>query len=201
MRGSGGGLQGDLVSESFELGDEPSGLAFGVAAGEVVAAEVVVDLAGGEHVPAGADDRVLDGADGAAVPELGLLATVEGLEVAAVGADRGERRVLERVVEPLAPFTGPAGATLAGGLVVAGTLPGPGRQVAGRREHAHIEADLGDDVFGGAPLDARAGTQQLNRRGERGELLLDRVGDALYLLLEEVDVREDGVDQQRVQRL
>src|SRR4029077_19898158 len=103
--------------------------------------------------------------------------------------------------EPLAALAGPAGATLAGRLVVAGTLPGTGRQVARRREHAHVEADLGDDVFGGAPLDAGARAQQLNRCSERGELLLDRVGDALDLLLEEVDVRQDGVDQQRVQRL
>ena len=48
------------MSERFELGDEAAGLVFGVAAAEVVGAEVTVELAGGEHVPAGADDRVLD---------------------------------------------------------------------------------------------------------------------------------------------
>ena len=51
------------MPERFELGDEALGGAFGVAALEVVAAEVSVELAGGEHVPAGADDRVLDGAE------------------------------------------------------------------------------------------------------------------------------------------
>jgi hypothetical protein len=51
------------VSERFELADEPFGDAFGVAFAEVVAAEVVVDLAGAEHVSADADDRVLDGAE------------------------------------------------------------------------------------------------------------------------------------------
>jgi hypothetical protein len=35
-------LEGDLVSERLELGDEAFGGAFGVAAGEVVAAEVAV---------------------------------------------------------------------------------------------------------------------------------------------------------------
>src|SRR5450755_2871261 len=79
-------LEGDGVSESFELGDEPSGLAFGVAAGEVLAAEVVVELAGGEHVPDSAEHRVFDGAECAAVAELGFLAAVERLEVAVVGA-------------------------------------------------------------------------------------------------------------------
>jgi hypothetical protein len=34
-------LQGDGVAESFELGDERSRLAFGVAAGEVLPTEVV----------------------------------------------------------------------------------------------------------------------------------------------------------------
>ena len=62
---SGGGFEGDAVSESFELGDEAAGGAFGVAAGEVIAAEVVVELAGLEHVPAGGEDRVGDGDAGA----------------------------------------------------------------------------------------------------------------------------------------
>ena len=39
------------MAEALELGDESSGLAFGVAFAEVVAAEVAVELAGGEHVP------------------------------------------------------------------------------------------------------------------------------------------------------
>src|SRR5712691_10843416 len=55
---SSGGLQGDGVAESFELGDEAAGGAFGVAVGEVVAAGFAVELASGEHVPAGAEDRV-----------------------------------------------------------------------------------------------------------------------------------------------
>ncbi len=71
------------MSERFELADEPFGDAFGVAFAEVVAAEVVVDLAGAEHVSADADDRVLDGA-----------------------------------------FAGLPGASVAGGLVVAGALAG-----------------------------------------------------------------------------
>jgi len=41
-------------------------------------------------------------------------------------------------------------------------------------EDGHVEADLGDDVLGGALLDPRRRAQQLNRCGKRGELLLDR---------------------------
>jgi len=51
------------VSESFDLRDEALGGSCGVASLEVVAAEVVVELAGGEYLPAGDDDRVLDGAE------------------------------------------------------------------------------------------------------------------------------------------
>src|SRR3954449_5429628 len=62
-RGSFG--QRDVVPEAFELFDEALGLAFGVALGEVVGAEVAVGLAGGEHVPDRVEQRVLDGAEGA----------------------------------------------------------------------------------------------------------------------------------------
>src|SRR5215210_2464013 len=59
-RWSGGDLlEGDGLAEAFELGDEASDVAVGVALAEVVGAEIVVELAGGEHVPAGHDDRVM----------------------------------------------------------------------------------------------------------------------------------------------
>ena len=41
----------DVVSEAFELFDEPLGLPLRIALREVVGAEVAVGLAGGEHVP------------------------------------------------------------------------------------------------------------------------------------------------------
>src|SRR3954454_6856149 len=86
----------DGVSEAFELFDEPLGLAFGVALGEVVAAEVAVGLAGGEHVPDRADDRVLERAERTLVAASGLESSVLGLEVVALDADRGHGGLLER---------------------------------------------------------------------------------------------------------
>ena len=56
------------MAKALELGDEPSGLSFWVAFAVVVAAEVAVRLAGGEHVPIGDEHRVLDGNERAAVP-------------------------------------------------------------------------------------------------------------------------------------
>lgn len=64
-----GFLQRDVVAEAFELSDEASGDLVGVAALEVVAAGLAIDLSGAEHVPDGGQDRVLDGADRAAVPD------------------------------------------------------------------------------------------------------------------------------------
>jgi hypothetical protein len=58
------GLERDVVAERLELADEASGEAVGVLAGEVIAAQVAIDLAGLEHVPGGGQDRVADGGDG-----------------------------------------------------------------------------------------------------------------------------------------
>src|SRR3954447_22903782 len=120
-----GWLKGDEVSEGFELGDEALGVAFGVAALEVVAAEVAVGLAGGEHVPVGDQHRVFDGAERAAVPEACFQASVLRREVAVAGADGGQRGFFERDPEPLGAVAGASGAACAGGLVVAGAAAGP----------------------------------------------------------------------------
>src|SRR3954451_23852552 len=122
-------LERDVVSEPFELFDEAFGLAFGVAVGEVVGAEVAVGLAGAEHVPDGADQGVLDRAQGAFVAASGLQAPVLRGEVVGLDADRGHGGFFEREVQPLGAVAGLAGAALAGRLVVAGTLAGPRREM------------------------------------------------------------------------
>src|SRR5436189_3355816 len=117
---SGGWLQGDVLAEAFELVDEASDLALRVTALVVVAAEVGVGLAGGEHVPVGDEDRVFDGAERAAVADPGAEPLVLRLQVAPLCPCGGERCFLERDPEPLAAFAAAAGAAFAGGLVVAG---------------------------------------------------------------------------------
>src|SRR5262245_54431729 len=117
---SGGGLQADVVSEAFELGDESAGEAFGVVSAEVVAPEFAVELAGSEHLPAGTDDRVFDRAKRAAVAAAWAEALVAGGELGVVGAGGGHGRLGERGVEPLRAVPGGAGAAFAGGAVVAG---------------------------------------------------------------------------------
>ena len=69
----------------------------------------------------------------------------------------------------------------------------------GAGEHAHVRADLGDQDFGGAPLNAGDRAQQLNGPLERGDAFLDRLGELVDLLIQEVQVGQDRSDQQRVQ--
>src|SRR5829696_5133431 len=177
-----------VMSEAFELGDEASGVAFGVAVGEVVAAEVAVGLAGGEHVPDRADHGVLDGAERTFVAASWFEAPVLGFEVVTLDADGGHGGLFEREVQPLGPVARPAGAALAGRLVVAGAQTGPGREMACGRKARHVGADLADDALRAAVLDARDRAQQLNRQRERADLLLDHAGELLDLLVEEIDM-------------
>jgi hypothetical protein len=68
----------------------------------------------------------------------------------------------------------------------------------GRGEDADVAAGLGDDDLGGAAPDAGDRAQQLHRRRERAELLLDRGRQFVDRLVEVVDVRQDPPDDQRV---
>src|SRR6266702_4573477 len=131
-----GGLDGDVLPEAFELGDQAADLAFGVAALVVVAAELAVDLTVGEHVPVGDQDRVFDGAEDAAVADPGAQPLVLGLQVAVLGRNGGERCFFDRDPEPLGAFAAAPGAAFAGGLVVAGATAGPGGEVSWRGEAA-----------------------------------------------------------------
>src|SRR6266496_4028696 len=93
---SGGWLEGDLVAEGFELGDQAPGFPFGVeAGGEVVSTQFVVGLSGGQDVPDDDDQGVGDHDDGlllgggaAVAAPFNDVPVVERFEVAAV-ADRG----------------------------------------------------------------------------------------------------------------
>lgn len=86
-----GRLQRDVLAESFELGDEAFDLAVGVAAAEVVAAGIVVQPAGLEHLPARGEHRVLDGAERALVCAAWPQRLVLGGEIGVLRARRGER--------------------------------------------------------------------------------------------------------------
>ena len=90
-----------------------------------------------------------------------------GGEVAVLGADRGQRGLFERVVQPLGAGAGLALAALAGGLVVARALASPARDVLRAGKHRHVDADLGEGAFRAATLDAD-GEQTSSTTGAKG---------------------------------
>src|SRR6266498_261439 len=88
--GSGGGLEGDLVAERFELFDESAGAVFGgVAAGEPVGAEFAEGDAVGDDVVVGDQDVVAGGADRFRVAAAAADLPVVGGEVGVLGAGGG----------------------------------------------------------------------------------------------------------------
>jgi hypothetical protein len=67
-------------------------------------------------------------------------------------------------------YVGVSSEAFAGGLVVAGADAGPGGQVSGGRERAHVAAGFGDDRLGGAALHAGDRAERVSGRRERGGL-------------------------------
>src|SRR3954467_795434 len=167
---------GDLACEAADLG-------FGRGASKMGWAKILIEGAVAKHVIGSGQDGSRYGADGL----LGSAAVAQALElslkVAALFAGAGPGALHQRGLEPRRPFAQPGGASLAGALVVARAEPGPGDQVAGGREAAHVGADLGDDDLRGQVTEAGDGAQQPDRLTERVEI-------AVHLL---VDLGEGGL--------
>jgi hypothetical protein len=62
---------------------------------------------------------------------------------------------------------GSPGPATTGGLVVSGADAGPGGEVSGSGEQAHVQAAFGDQDLGGSGLDARDRGQRLDDLGVR----------------------------------
>src|SRR6185437_15234620 len=103
----------------------------------------------------------------------------------------------EHGLQPGGATTQAGGFSFAGTLVLAGAQPGPGDQMSGSREAAHITADLGEDRGCRQQADARdrtkAGDQVAKGRLSGGRLLVhavDLLGDPL---IELAYCRIDGI--------
>ena len=72
---------------------------------------------------------------------------------------------------------------LAGALMIAGARAGPGGQMVDAEEHAHVDADLGDEGGGDHPVDARDLHQQSVLNAVRCELCFDAVVEGGDILL------------------
>src|SRR6266536_847801 len=145
VSGSDGGLEGDFVAERFELLDEPAGAVFGrVAAGEPVGAELAVGDAVADDVVVGDQDVVAGGADRFGVAAAAADLPVVGGEVGVLTAGGGAGGFVQRFAQPTVAVTGSAGAPSAARLVDAGADSGPGDEVLGAGEDAHVDPPLGD---------------------------------------------------------
>src|SRR5712672_1164373 len=110
-----------------------------------------------------------------------------GLEIAGLLAGGGPGALDEGGLEPRRSFAHPGGAPLAGALVVLRAQAGPGDQVSGGWEAAHVAADFGEDDASTQRVDAGNGGQELDR-GAKG---LDQ---SIDLRIDLVDRRVDRVD-------
>jgi len=125
-----------------------------------------------------------------------------GLEIAAFGTGGGQRGFFEGDPEEFAALAALSGAVPAGGLVVARAASRPGREMPGGGEDRHVGADLSDHRLSGAGGDAGdGGGQRDGRLPGRAQFGLDRLRQFGDVLIEEVQVREDRADDQRVMGL
>src|SRR3954471_12729152 len=178
-----GSVEADAVAEVLQLGDEPVALAVGVAAGEVVAAEVVVVAVVGQQVPADDQDGVTDGDGGLLLADPAGQSPEPGGQVGVVGAGGGPGALGEDVEQPDIAVGGLARAAFAAGDVVARAYPGPGGQVGSGREAGHVGADLGEDALGGPLADSGDGVEPVTGLGERDAGLAGVLGEQIVDVL------------------
>src|SRR6266536_2233629 len=101
----------------------------------------------------------------------GRVAAGEPVGAELAGGDAGG--LGQRAAQPAVAAAGLAGAASAARLVGAGADRGPGDEVAGGREDAHVEAALGDQHLGGGAADAGDRAEQVDELSLGRERELD----------------------------
>ena len=108
-----------------------------------------------EHVISSGEDRSSHSADGL----LGAASRTQPVElrlcVTGLLAAGGPGALHERRLQPRRTLAEPGGSAFAGALVISRTKASPRDQMPGRRESAHVGADLGDDDLRTERADAR----------------------------------------------
>src|ERR1051326_7402502 len=132
----------DVEAEPGELCNEAPCLGFGRAVAEVIGTEIAVGSAVLQHMVDGGEDRGGNGADGLLWSAPALQAEKLGPVIAALRPLGGPSALDEHRLEPRGAFAQFGRLSLAGALVLAGTQSRPGDEVPGRREPAHVAADL-----------------------------------------------------------
>src|SRR3954462_9763145 len=149
----------------------------------MVCSEIMVFGSVLENVIDGDEDRGCDRANSflraASVPQAEELSLV----VAALLADGGPRALYQHGLEPGRALAQARGFALAGALVLPRAHAGPGEQMAGGRETAHVGADLGENCgrrHGADPRDRIGVLDQGAKRRFAGTALLVDAADPLF---------------------
>src|SRR5450759_3057690 len=111
-------------------------------------------------MPGRCQDGVFDGDQGLELADAAGQAPVAGAQeggvLGAVGCHRGDT---EGAGEPVVAVSGVCGFVSFTGLVESGGDPGPGGEVPGGGEAAHVGAGFSDDHFGDVPSDTWNGVE------------------------------------------
>src|SRR5215467_5036075 len=196
---SGRGFEGYAEALALQRVNGAAANVLGIATIVVVGAQVlVVGLASQEMVD-GDEDSVGDGNDRFLVPAVLHDASVAGGEGAGGRVRAGAEGGLDqRAAQPAVAFARPARSVLAGTLVVAGAQACPTGEMPRRGEHAHVDAELGDEDLRGALVHAwdRIEAGQVVREGD--DHGVDLGAHRLDRLVEVVEVGKDLRDQKGV---
>src|SRR5208283_1906416 len=120
----------DGIAEAPESGDQAVGLGGFGAAVEVSRAQILVEGAVPEHGIGGREDGSGDRADGFPGAATGAQAVELGLQVGSLRPRCRPGALDQGGLQPRRPLSHAGGPPLAGALVVLGTKPGPGDQMA-----------------------------------------------------------------------
>ena len=127
-------------------------------------------------------------------------ATIARTKGAAFGATGRATGFHQHRTQPAITATGLAAAALASALMIAGAQAGPARKMRGAGEAAHIGTDFGHHDLSGSPLNARDRDQTFNRRGERGQQLLDPLVEFPVGFLDIVDIGQQAAYHEAMMR-
>src|SRR5215471_18300614 len=177
----------DGVAEILQTCDEAFGLSGFGSAVEVIGAEVAIELTTEQHVVDDGEDRGGERANRLFGAAAGAQTMKLRLEITGFLPGSGRGTLDERSLEPGGAFAHPGRAPLARTLVVPRAQAGPGDQVSGGRETAHVAADLGEDDASAQFVDAGNGGQELDGGAKGLEIGVD-------LLIDPIDRRVDGID-------
>ena len=137
------------------------------------------------------EDGVTDGLAGAHLAASDCQPVVLGGQIGALGACSRHGGHGQVALEPAVALAGGALLGLAGRLVLSGAHARPRGQMAWRGELGHVDADLADDGLSDAPIHARDRAQPLPGVSERGDALVDRVGEPADGLVGVVELADD----------